>query len=88
MKLFIILTAHKAEILLREGKEEKAYREFVVDNNLSQNLLVEIDMLFGEVGVNPIDIEGVEYSAQEAGFTTTRIGQVVVDTYNFVLRKP
>lgn len=86
MKLYIILTSHKAEIILREGGVERSRREFSVDNDVSQKLLSEIDLLLHEVELNPTQIECVEYSAVDAGFTTTRIGQVIADTYNFALK--
>ncbi len=86
MKLHIALTSHKAEISLQEGKVKEITREFLVDNDLSQKLLIEIDALLSEAGVTPTGVEGVEYEAHDAGFTTTRIGQVVADTYNFVLK--
>jgi len=87
MKLHIILTSHKATLELKEGSATKTSSEFDVDNNLSQNLLVEIDTLLKKVKVEPMEIEKVEYEAQEAGFTTTRIGQAVANAYNYALRQ-
>lgn len=87
MKLCIILTSHRGVVELREGDRILSSREFLVDNDLSQNILMEINGLFKDIGKTPVDIECVEYSATNAGFTTTRIGQMVADTYNFVLMK-
>lgn len=85
MKLYISLTSHNAEIILREGERVLVIQKFFVDNDLSQKILAEIDEMFEGVGKNPTDIEEVIYEAKDAGFTTERIGQVVSDTYNFVL---
>lgn len=87
MKLFITLMSHKGKVEAWEEDKIIASREFSVDKDLSQKLLTEIDALFLGIKKLPTDISGVEYSAIDAGFTTTRIGQVVADTYNFAVRK-
>lgn len=87
MKLRISLTSHKGRVELVEKNNVLRYREFAVDNDLSNKLLREIDVLVTEAQKEPLDIESVEYSAHEAGLTTTRIGETIAQTYNFGLRK-
>jgi tRNA A37 threonylcarbamoyladenosine modification protein TsaB len=85
MILHIVLTAHKAQLELLENGKRRGDREFFVDNNLSNHLLLEIDQLLQEVGVDPTSLKKVLFSAKDCGFTTERIGQTVANTYNFVL---
>lgn len=82
----IILTSHTAKLNLEEGGDVVCTREFPVNNNLSVHLLGEIDALFQEINRDPLSIKRVEFSANECGFTTERIGQTVANTYNFAIQ--
>jgi tRNA A37 threonylcarbamoyladenosine modification protein TsaB len=86
MILSITLTSHHALLKLSDEKKILAKKEFAVDNDLSQNLLVHIEEMLTQHNVQPEDLEHVEYRAEEAGFTTTRIGQAVANAFNYALK--
>lgn len=86
MQLHIELASHAGSVSLKSDGRIIASRDFSVDNDLSQKLLLEIDALLASASLEPNTLEKVECTAHEAGLTTTRIGNVVANTMNFVLQ--
>ena len=86
MEVRIELASHEGNVSVRKGGRVLGSRAFAVDGNLSQNILLEIDALLRETHIAVETLERVECIAHDAGLTTTRIGNVVANTMNFVLQ--
>lgn len=83
----ISLSAHLAEIILKEQEAQVDVSRFGVSNDLSNHLLSNIDALLYRNRIDPLSLERVDFFAKDAGFTTTRIGETVANAYNFALKE-
>lgn len=83
MILFITLSSHKAKLEILDNERSIDSTEFHVDGDLDHQLLLEIDNLLSRKGLKKKELLDIHLKMKEAGSTTERIAQSVVNTFYF-----
>lgn len=85
MKLLISLDNTQVEVILEKNGQKVDESSFVSHYDLTENLLPTIDKLLAKNQLKPQDIAEASFSSNIAdSYTSHRICQVVVETFNWV----
>lgn len=83
MYLYIHLKKEKITLQLKDNKKVIDFSLWNDENNLSEKLLPEIDKLLKKNEVKKENIKLTVKTDMPAGYTTTRIAQVVAKAWNY-----
>ncbi len=88
MKILIKIGKKQISLFLEKNGDSLDKIVFDLDNDLSQNLLVEIDKLLKKNKLVPGDIEDIRLTAKiKESYTSYRIAKIIKDTFLWSVKR-